>query len=163
MRYKILINSMKTALFPGSFNPFTRGHQDIVARGLRLFDCIIIGVGRNTAKNPHDNADERAAAIAELYAAEPRVAVQVYDVLTVDFARAVGADVVLRGVRNTADFEYERQMADVNRLIGDLETVCLFAAPDKVEISSSLVRELQAFGKDVSDYLPSAGDVSAGD
>ena len=160
---QILINTMKTALFPGSFNPFTRGHQDIVARGLRLFDRIIIGVGRNTAKNPHDNADERAAAIAELYASEPRVAVQVYDVLTVDFARAVGADVVLRGVRNTTDFEYERQMADVNRLIGDLETVCLFAAPDKVEISSSLVRELQAFGKDVSDYLPSAGDVSAGD
>ncbi|MGN0186483.1 MAG: pantetheine-phosphate adenylyltransferase [Paludibacteraceae bacterium] len=152
---------MRTALFPGTFNPFTRGHQDIVARGLRLFDHIIIGVGRNTAKNPHDDADERAVAIAALYAAEPRVTVRVYDTLTVDFAKEVGARFVLRGVRNVADFEYERQMADVNRMLDGLETVFLFAAADKVEISSSLVRELQAFGKDVSDYLPSADDAGA--
>lgn len=144
---------MKKALFPGSFNPFTRGHQSIVERGLRLFDHIVVGVGRNTAK-PTDDAEACAQTIAALYADNPRVSVQVYDTLTVDFARKIGADFLLRGVRTLADFDYELQMADVNRLLAGIETVVLFADADKVEISSSLVRELQRFGKDISDYLP---------
>ncbi len=144
---------MKKALFPGSFNPFTRGHQSIVERGLRLFDHIVVGVGRNTAK-PTDDAEVCAQTIAALYADNPRVSVQVYDTLTVDFARQIGADFLLRGVRTLADFDYELQMADVNRLLAGIETVVLFADADKVEISSSLVRELQRFGKDISDYLP---------
>ncbi len=144
---------MKKALFPGSFNPFTRGHQSIVERGLRLFDHIVVGVGRNTAK-PTDDAEGCAQTIAALYADNPRVSVQVYDTLTVDFARQIGADFLLRGVRTLADFDYELQMADVNRLLAGIETVVLFADADKVEISSSLVRELQRFGKDISDYLP---------
>lgn len=144
---------MKKALFPGSFNPFTRGHQSIVERGLRLFDHIVVGVGRNTAK-PTDDAEACAQTIAALYADNPRVSVQVYDTLTVDFARQIDADFLLRGVRTLADFDYELQMADVNRLLAGIETVVLFADADKVEISSSLVRELQRFGKDISDYLP---------
>ena len=144
---------MKKALFPGSFNPFTRGHQSIVERGLRLFNHIVVGVGRNTAK-PTDDAEACAQTIAALYADNPRVSVQVYDTLTVDFARQIGADFLLRGVRTLADFDYELQMADVNRLLAGIETVVLFADADKVEISSSLVRELQRFGKDISDYLP---------
>ncbi len=144
---------MKKALFPGSFNPFTRGHQSIVERGLQLFDHIVVGVGRNTAK-PTDDAERCAQTIAALYADNPRVSVQVYDTLTVDFARQIGADFLLRGVRTLADFDYELQMADVNRLLAGIETVVLFADADKVEISSSLVRELQHFGKDISDYLP---------
>ncbi len=144
---------MKKALFPGSFNPFTRGHQSIVERGLRLFDHIVVGVGRNTAK-PTDDAEACAQTIATLYADNPRVSVQVYDTLTVDFARQIGADFLLRGVRTLADFDYELQLADVNRLLAGIETVVLFADADKVEISSSLVRELQRFGKDISDYLP---------
>lgn len=144
---------MKKALFPGSFNPFTRGHQSIVERGLRLFDHIVVGVGRNTAK-PTDDAEACAQTIAALYADNPRVSVQVYDTLTVDFARQIGADFLLRGVRTLADFDYELQLADVNRLLAGIETVVLFADADKVEISSSLVRELQRFGKDISDYLP---------
>ena len=144
---------MKKALFPGSFNPFTRGHQSIVERGLRLFDHIVVGVGRNTTK-PTDDAEACAQTIAALYADNPRVSVQVYDTLTVDFARQIGVDFLLRGVRTLADFDYELQMADVNRLLAGIETVVLFADADKVEISSSLVRELQRFGKDISDYLP---------
>lgn len=144
---------MKKALFPGSFNPFTRGHQSIVERGLRLFDHIVVGVGRNVSK-PHDDAEARAQDVAALYAGEPRVSVRVYDTLTADFARQIGAGFLLRGVRTLADFDYELQMADANRLLGGIETVVLFADADKVEVSSSLVRELRSFGKDVSDYLP---------
>lgn len=143
----------RIAIFPGSFNPFTRGHQSIVARGLQLFDYIVVGVGRNTAK-PDFDADACAQAIAALYADEPRVSVRVYDTLTVDFAQEVGARFILRGVRTPVDFDYELQMADVNRLLAGIETVVLFAETDKVNISSSLVRELRSFGKDVSDYLP---------
>ncbi|MCI5978707.1 MAG: pantetheine-phosphate adenylyltransferase [Bacteroidales bacterium] len=146
---------MATAFFAGSFNPFTRGHASIVARALPLFDSIIIGIGVNAEKP--DSADEgevRAEAIRALYAEEPRVRVVVYDTLTVDAARRAGATVLLRGVRSVADFEYERTMAALNRRIGDMETLLLFAEPDLECVSSSIVRELQSYGRDVSDFLP---------
>lgn len=144
----------RIAIFPGSFNPFTRGHQRIVERGLKLFDTIIIAIGRNSEKQTEQSEEERSLQIAELYSKNPRVSVQTYETLTVDFAKQVGADFILRGVRTMKDFDYELQMADVNRLLTGIETVVLFAETDKVNISSSLVRELQAFGKDITDFLP---------
>ncbi|MDD3772022.1 MAG: pantetheine-phosphate adenylyltransferase [Weeksellaceae bacterium] len=144
----------KVALFPGSFDPFTKGHQNIVERALPLFDRLVIGIGRNTTKQTLYTPEERQQQIAALFANEPRIEVQIYDVLTVDFAKSVGAQYVLRGVRTMADFEYERTIADVNKRLAGLETVLLFADADTASISSSLVRELKAFGKDVADFLP---------
>lgn len=144
----------KIALFPGSFDPFTKGHQNIVERALPLFDRLVIGIGRNTTKQTLYTPKERQQQIAALFANEPRIEVCIYDVLTVDFAKSVGAQYVLRGVRTMADFEYERTIADVNKRLAGLETVLLFADADTASISSSLVRELKAFGKDVTDFLP---------
>lgn len=144
----------RIAIFPGSFNPFTRGHQRIVERGLMLFDAIVIAIGQNSEKQTQQSEEGRALQIAELYSNNPRVSVETYHTLTVDFAKQVGADFILRGVRTMKDFDYELQMADVNRLLTGIETVVLFAETDKVNISSSLVRELQAFGKDITDFLP---------
>ena len=144
----------KIALFPGSFDPFTKGHQNIVERALPLFDRLVIGIGRNTTKQTFYTPEERQQQIAALFANEPRIEVRIYDVLTVDFAMSVGAQYVLRGVRTMADFEYERTIADVNKRLAGLETVLLFADADTASISSSLVRELKAFGKDVTDFLP---------
>lgn|SRR5574344_1540140 len=144
----------KIALFPGSFDPFTKGHQNIVERALPLFDRLVIGIGRNTTKQTLYTPEERQQQIAALFANEPRIEVRIYDVLTVDFAKSVGAQYVMRGVRTMADFEYERTIADVNKRLAGLETVLLFADADTASISSSLVRELKAFGKDVTDFLP---------
>ena len=144
----------KIAFFPGSFDPFTKGHQNIVERALPLFDRLVIGIGRNTTKQTLYTPEERQQQIAALFANEPRIEVRIYDVLTVDFAKSVGAQYVLRGVRTMADFEYERTIADVNKRLAGLETVLLFADADTASISSSLVRELKAFGKDVTDFLP---------
>lgn len=149
----ILKSNKRTALFAGSFNPFTAGHADIVARGLELFDRIVIGIGVNASK-PDGGDNDRLAAVAELYAAEPRVEVRTFSGLTVDFASVVGADVLLRGVRSVKDFEYERDMADINMRLSGIDTVLLFSRPELAAVSSSLVRELQAYGADVSQFLP---------
>ena len=146
----------KIAIFPGSFDPFTRGHYNIVERGLPLFDRLIIGIGRNTTKAALYTLEERQKQIEILFANEPRVEVRIYDVLTADFAQQVGANYILRGVRTVADFEYERTIAEVNKRLIQIETVLLFADTETATISSSLVRELKAFGKDVTDFLPEA-------
>ena len=142
------------ALFPGTFDPFTVGHFDIVQRALTFTDEIIIAVGVNELKHTLTELDERLAAIRELYADEPRVSVAAYDGLTTDFARCVGAQFILRGVRNISDFEYERNMADINRHLTGIETVLLFSSPDLAYISSSMVRELIHLGKPVDEFLP---------
>lgn len=146
-------NNIRTAIFPGSFRPFTKGHADIVYRGLQLFDRIIIAIGQNADK-PSADAEERAAAIRAIYRHEPRVQVAVYTTLTVDFAAEVGARFLLRGVRTVADFEYERNLADINRQLSGLESVILFSRPEYAAISSSVVRELMAYGRDVTQFLP---------
>ncbi len=146
----------KIAIFPGSFDPFTKGHYNIVERGLPLFDRLIIGIGRNTTKSALYTLEERQKQIEILFANEPRVEVRIYDVLTADFAQQVGANYILRGVRTVADFEYERTIAEVNKRLIQIETVLLFADTETATISSSLVRELKAFGKDVTDFLPEA-------
>lgn len=145
---------MKTAIFPGSFDPFTIGHYDIVRRALGMFDKIVIGIGQNSTKNSLFSIDERKAAIEKAFRNEPRVEVMTYNTLTIDFAKAVGAQFILRGVRCVADFEYERNMAEANKELGGVETVLLYTAPQYAHISSTLVRDLYSYGKDISMYLP---------
>lgn len=144
----------KKGLFPGSFDPFTRGHADIVKRALGLFDEVIIAVGYNESKKGWLTPEERVRTISKLYADEPRITVESYTGLTVDFAREHGVTAIIRGVRTTADFEYEMQMADVNRQLAGIETILLPASPQLSSISSSIVRELARFGRDVSSLLP---------
>ena len=141
-------------LFPGSFDPFTLGHADIVKRALGLFDSVLIAVGYNEQKSSWMPVEERVATIKKLYADEPRVSVESYTGLTADFAVAHGVAVIVRGVRTMADYEYEIQMADVNRQLSGIETILLPASSQLTSLSSSLVRELSRFGHDVSEYLP---------
>ena len=143
----------RIAVFPGSFNPFTIGHADIVERGLALFDRIIIAVGVNIAKEAAD-ASVAVEAIRRIYSGEPRVSVEAYTGLTVHFARSHGARFLLRGVRSVKDFEYERDMAQINSQLSDIESVVLFSRPDLAALSSSVVRELARYGVDVSKFLP---------
>ena len=144
----------KKAIFPGSFDPFTVGHHDIVKRGLELFDEIIIGIGRNSTKKETFPIREREEAIRKIFADEPRVKVAIYDCLTVDFAKEQGAKFILRGIRCVEDFEYERNLAEANKQMGGVETVILYTRPIYAHISSTLVRDLCAYGKDVSDFVP---------
>lgn len=145
---------MPTALFAGSFDPFTIGHKSIVDRALPLFDRIIIGIGVNSSKKQWQSVEERLHTIKTLYSHEPRVTVASFSGLTADAARGLGADLLLRGVRSVADFEYERQLADINRNISGLESVLIYTLPELASVSSSMVRELASFGVDVSSYLP---------
>ena len=145
---------MKTAIFPGTFDPFTKGHADIVARGLEIFDRIVIAVGVNENKQPAEGTDTRLATIAALYAYDDRVGVCAYTGLTVDFAREQDAQFILRGVRSMKDYEYERDIADMNYRLSGVETVLLFSRPELACISSSVVREIQHMGRDISEFLP---------
>ena len=145
---------MKKAIFPGSFDPFTIGHYDIVNRGLKLFDEIVISIGRNSTKKETFPIREREEAIRKIFKDEPRVSVQIYDCLTVDFAREVGAEFILRGVRCVQDFEYERNMAEANKELGGIETILLYTRPEYAHISSTLVRDLYSYNKDVSAHVP---------
>ena len=145
---------MRTAIFPGTFDPFTIGHDALVHRALNLVDELYIAIGINTEKRTMLTLDERIARIKALYEDEPRVHVVSYEGLTTDFAQSIGAQLIIRGVRNTIDFEYERNIADVNRMLTGIETVLLISEPEYAAISSSVVRELAHFGKDVSKYLP---------
>ncbi len=145
---------MKTAIFPGTFDPFTVGHASIVERGLPLFDRIVIGVGVNDNKRTLYTNEERVRNIQEIYANEPRIKVVAYDDLTVDLAKREGAEFILRGIRSVKDFEYERDIAAMNERLSGVETVLLFTEPQYQSISSSVVRELLRFGKDVTEFLP---------
>lgn len=145
---------MNKGLFVGSFDPFTIGHDSIVRRALPLFDHIIIGVGVNERKKSMLNAEERVRRIKRLYADEPKIEVKAYSDLTIDFARREQATYIIKGVRSVKDFEYEREQADVNRLLSGVETIFLYAEPQLSSISSSMVRELQHFGRDISEFLP---------
>lgn len=145
---------MRIAIFPGSFDPFTIGHASIVRRGLEMFDKIVIGVGYNTNKRSFLTPEERVEAIEKVYASEVRVKVVAYADLTADLARREQAGFVLRGIRSVKDFEYERDIASINNRLSGVETVLLFTEPHYADISSTIVRELLAFGKDVSEFLP---------
>jgi pantetheine-phosphate adenylyltransferase len=145
----------KVAFFPGSFDPFTKGHADIVKRGLKLFDEVIIGIGTNTQKNRYFPLDLMTLKIKEAFHEADNISIISYDGLTASIAQQYGAQFLLRGLRNTTDFEYENTISQVNRhLIEDLETVFLITSPELAPISSTIVRELHKFGAKVNDYLP---------
>lgn len=146
---------MKVAIFPGSFDPFTRGHEAIVAQALTMFDKVVIAIGENIAKQGFLTVGQRVKLISKLYAKEPRIEVKCYNALTGEFAQEVGACAIIRGVRNTVDFEYEKNMAQVNRrLFPEIATVLLFTPAELSDVSSSTIRELVTFGKDVAEMMP---------
>ena len=145
----------RIALFPGSFDPFTRGHEALVEEALRLFDRVVVAVGNNTGKNGLLTVENRCRLIADRYAQEPRVEVHSYAGLTGEFARQTGACALLRGIRNSADLDYERTMEAANRrLYPELTTVMLFTPAEVADIASSTVRELLAFGHSAEGFLP---------
>jgi len=155
MRNEEIKNDVRTGVIVGSFNPFTVGHNSIVTRALPLFDRLVIGVvGDQVHKPDMPSAEERIKAIADLYQAEPRIEVKPYYGLAVDFAKSENAHFIVKGVRSVKDFEYEREQADVNRQLSGVETILLFAEPQYSSISSTMVRELQHFGVDISKFLP---------
>lgn len=145
---------MTTALFAGSFDPFTIGHADIVTRGLRLFDSVVIAIGVNDKKQLLYTSEERLGQISSFYAEEKRIKVIAYTGLTADIAKEVGATVLLRGIRSGLDYEYERSLADINRCLTGIETVFLFTAQHLSHVSSGAIRELINYGHDVSGMLP---------
>lgn len=144
----------RIAIFPGSFDPFTRGHESIVRRSLPLFDRFIIAIGVNNDKRPFMSTEQRLACIKETFKDDPRVEVVSYSGLTVDLAREVGANFIVRGVRLIQDFENEKHLAEINRDLTGIETILLYTLPEYSHISSSIVRELIRYGQDVSAYLP---------
>ena len=145
----------RVAIFPGSFDPFTRGHEAVVDEALRLFDRVIIAIGHNPAKRGLLSAESRKRLIEKVYADNSRVEVTLYTSLTGDEARRLGAKTMIRSVRNAADFDYERTMDHANRhIFPELRTIVVIAPAEVEHISSSLVRELHAFGHTTDDLLP---------
>jgi pantetheine-phosphate adenylyltransferase len=144
----------RIALFPGTFDPFTFGHLSLIERGLRLVDEIIIAIGINPNKKTYYPLEQRMETISGFFHDNPCVSVRSYTSTTVDFAQEMGAQFIMRGVRSVNDFEYEKNIADVNRQLSGIETFVLFTEPEYTHISSSIVRELLSYGKDVSAFVP---------
>lgn len=144
----------RIALFPGTFDPFTIGHESLVRRGLELMDKIVIAIGINESKSSYFSLEKRLEMIRQLYRNDDRVSVESYDCLTIDFAKQVNAKYILRGIRSVVDFEYEKTIADMNRTISGIETFVLFTEPSLTHVSSTHVRELLRYGHDVSKFIP---------
>lgn len=144
----------KKAIFPGTFDPFTIGHHSLVKRSLELVDEIVIAIGKNDAKKSYFSLESRIDMIRDLYKNDTRIFVDFYDNLTVDYAKSVDANFIVRGIRSINDFEYEKIIADMNRKISGIETFILFTEPELTHVSSTIVRELLRFGHDVSQFIP---------
>lgn len=147
---------MKTALFPGTFDPFTLGHASVVRRGLALFDRIVIAIGINEAKQTFFTMEERLEQVRACYTEEPRVEVCSYYGMTVECAREHDAVAILRGVRSLTDFEYERLLSDINLKISGIDTVCVFTEPELASFQSNVVRDLLKHHQDVRAFVPEA-------
>lgn len=147
-------NSHKTLLFPGSFDPFTIGHKWVVDKALTIADRVVIAIGVNENKKRTFAVEEVEGAIKNIYAQNPQVEVVTYTGLTIDLVKKVDADAIVRGIRSTIDFEYEKNIADTNRELSGVETILLFTHPTLSHVSSSMVRELKHFGHDVAKYIP---------
>ena len=142
------------AIFPGTFDPITNGHLDVISRGIKLFDELIIAVGRSPVKNPLFSPEERVEMIAELIADIPGVSVESFDGLTVEYAAKRGADVILRGLRSLTDVQYEFGLAMTNRAVAGIETVFVMTAEQYGFTSSTLIRQVAALGGDISNLIP---------
>ncbi len=145
---------MRRAIFPGTFDPFTIGHYSIVTRALTFMDEVVIGIGINENKNTYFPIEKREEMIRDFYKNDPRVRVMSYGSLTIDFAKEVDAEFIIRGIRTVKDFEYEETIADINRKLAGIETILLFTEPELTCISSTIVRELLMYGKDISQFIP---------
>ncbi len=151
----------RIAIFPGSFDPFTRGHQAIIEQAMPMFDRVVIAIGHNVAKRGILEVEQRKKMIDDLYQLNPQIECQIYRGLTGDFAQSVGATTMIRGVRNTIDFEQEKILESTNRrLYPSLTTILMFTPSTLVDVSSSAIRELLAFGHDVSDFLPKGVNIN---
>jgi pantetheine-phosphate adenylyltransferase len=148
--------SKKIALFPGSFDPFTKGHEDIVLRGLQIFDEIVIAIGYNSKKSTrYFTIELMIEKIEKTFSAYPSIKVLTYSELTAEYARKQHAKFLLRGLRNTTDFEYENSISQINKnLVSDLESVFLITTPEFAWINSSVIREVHRYGGDISKFLP---------
>lgn len=150
----------KTAIFPGSFSPFTLGHKSVVDRALPLFDKIIIAIGINSEKNEYFSIEEREQWINAIYKNNTKIEVQFYGGLTVDFCEKVGANYILRGLRDSHDFKYEKNIAQTNKDLNDkVETIFIITPPEISHISSTIVRDIIKNGGDVSQFLPKEVDL----
>jgi pantetheine-phosphate adenylyltransferase len=145
----------KIAVFPGSFDPFTVGHESIVLRAMHLFDKIIIGIGSNTSKTAFFSVEQRLEMIRKLFAGNPKVEAMYYDDLTIEFCKRAGAKYMLRGLRTSSDFEYEKAIAQVNQaMLPEVESLFMLTLPEHTAINSSVVREIMRYGGDVSKFVP---------
>ena len=142
------------AIFPGSFDPITNGHLDVIGRGVKLFDHLIVAVGQNPQKEELFTPDQRVDMIRDLVKDMPRVTVEKYNLLTVEYAKQVGADVMLRGMRNLTDVQYEFQMAMTNRTVAGIETVFIMTSEEFGYVNSTMVRDVAVLGGDVSKLIP---------
>ena len=150
----------KIAVFPGSFDPFTIGHESIILRSIDLFDKIIIGIGSNANKVAFFSAEQRMQMIQELFAGNDKIEAQYYDDLTIDFCKRVGARYMLRGLRTSSDFEYEKSIAQVNQaMVPEIESIFMLTLPEHTSINSSVVREIMRYGGDVSRFVPKGIDL----
>ena len=147
---------MKRAIFPGSFDPITLGHCDIIHRGVTLFDEVIVAIGENSAKDYMFSLEERKSFIENTFEGNSKIRVMTYSGLTTDFCKKINADFILRGLRNPADFEFEKAIAHTNRNIGDIETVFLLNSVETSFISSSIVREIIHYQGDYKKMVPAA-------
>jgi len=148
--------SSNTAVFPGSFDPLTLGHVDIIQRALRLFEKLIIAIGVNSEKKSMFSLEDRIAAIKSTFEGETKIEVTSYSGLTIDFCKSVNANYLVRGLRNPADFEFEKAIANTNRALSDIDTVFLLTTSGKSFISSSIVREIVKYNGDISKLVPEA-------
>jgi len=147
----------RICLFPGTFDPVTLGHVDIINRAIPLFDKIYVGIGINSSKSPMFSAEQRMEWFREIYKGEPKVESVVYDGLTVNYCRVIGATFILRGIRYVSDFEYEKTIADANRTLDSkIETIFLTGEPKYTSVASTIVRDIIRNGGDASPFLPDA-------
>lgn len=146
---------MKIALFPGSFDPITIAHVDIVKRSLPLFDKIVVGIGLNSSKQNFLSTEKREEIVKSIFAENANVEIQTYQGLTIDFAKKIGATYMVRGIRSASDFEYERAIAQINKtMMPDVETIILLSRPEYTAISSTIVRDILRNNGDVSQFVP---------